>query len=71
MSVPATMIYFTLYDQLKIIYGFKPGEKNVFSPMLAGVSARGKIKKEQHFWSSLNWCEICSNPERWYFSVTS
>lgn len=40
MSVPATMIYFTLYDQLKIIYGFKPGEKNVFSPMLAGVSAR-------------------------------
>lgn len=40
MSVPATIIYFTLYDQLKVIYGFKPGERNIFSPMLSGITAR-------------------------------
>lgn len=40
MSVPATVIYMTLYDRLKLVYGFKPGENNVFSPMFAGVSAR-------------------------------
>ena len=41
MSVPATIIYFTAYDQLKIMYGFKPGEKNIYSPILSGVTARG------------------------------
>ena len=39
--MPATIIYFTAYDQLKIIYGFKPGEKNIYSPILSGVTARG------------------------------
>lgn len=40
MSVPATIIYFTAYDQLKVTYGFKPGEKNIYSPMLSGITAR-------------------------------
>ena len=40
MSVPATIIYFTAYDQLKVIYGFKPGEKNIYTPMMSGVTAR-------------------------------
>ena len=49
MSVPATVIYMTLYDRLKLVYGFKPGENNVFSPMFAGVSARGKILTQCSF----------------------
>ncbi|RMX42325.1 hypothetical protein pdam_00014664 [Pocillopora damicornis] len=40
MAVPNTMIYFTLYDQLKVVYGFKEGEENFWSPMCAGVTAR-------------------------------
>lgn len=43
MSVPATVIYFTAYDQLKLMYGFKPGEKNIYSPMLSGITARGNF----------------------------
>lgn len=40
MSVPATVIYFTMYDQLKVVYGFKQGENNILSPMFSGMSAR-------------------------------
>ncbi|KAK2558656.1 putative mitochondrial glutathione transporter SLC25A40 [Acropora cervicornis] len=40
MAVPNTMIYFTLYDQLKVMYGFVEGEKNIWSPMFAGTTAR-------------------------------
>ncbi|XP_028405392.1 solute carrier family 25 member 40-like [Dendronephthya gigantea] len=40
MSVPATIIYFTAYDQLKVMYGFKQGERNIYSPMLSGITAR-------------------------------
>ena len=36
MAVPNTMIYFTLYDQLKVKYGFVEGQQNVWSPMFAG-----------------------------------
>ena len=43
MAVPNTMIYFTLYDQLKVVYGFKEGEENFWSPMCAGVTARSNI----------------------------
>ena len=42
MAVPNTMIYFTLYDQLKVKYGFVEGQQNVWSPMFAGVTARSK-----------------------------
>ncbi|XP_068670517.1 mitochondrial glutathione transporter SLC25A40-like isoform X2 [Montipora foliosa] len=40
MAVPNTMIYFTLYDQLKVMYGFVEGEENLWSPMFAGTTAR-------------------------------
>ncbi|PFX24846.1 solute carrier family 25 member 40-like [Stylophora pistillata] len=40
MAVPNTMIYFTLYDQLKVLYGFEEGEENFWSPMCSGVTAR-------------------------------
>lgn len=40
MAVPNTMIYFTLYDQLKVMYGFVEGEDNFWSPMCAGTTAR-------------------------------
>ena len=47
MAIPNTMIYFTLYDQLKVMYGFEEGQKNVWSPMFAGITARSKIFSEQ------------------------
>ncbi|XP_046864912.1 solute carrier family 25 member 40-like [Xenia sp. Carnegie-2017] len=40
MAVPATIIYFTCYDHLKIMYGFKAGETNIYSPVLSGMTAR-------------------------------
>lgn len=40
MAVPATVIYYTSYDQLKVMFGFKEGQSNFLSPGLAGVTAR-------------------------------
>lgn len=40
MAVPNTMIYFTLYDQLKVMFGFVEGEENIWSPVFAGTTAR-------------------------------
>lgn len=40
MSVPATVIYYTTYDQLKVKFGFKPDTRNMFPPLLAGGIAR-------------------------------
>ena len=42
MAVPTTVIYYTLYDQLKFVFGFKEGEVNTWSPLLAGISGRSK-----------------------------
>ncbi len=40
MAVPATMIYYSGYDQLKTVFGFKDGQKSFFAPALAGMTAR-------------------------------
>ncbi len=40
MAVPATVIYYTTYDQLKVRLGFRPGEKNYKAPILAGLVSR-------------------------------
>lgn len=40
MAVPATVIYYTGYDQLKVAFGFQPHQKNVVAPMLAGSLSR-------------------------------
>lgn len=40
MAVPATVIYYTSYDQLKIKFGFRQGERGVIAPLLAGSIAR-------------------------------
>ena len=40
MAVPLTVIYYTVYDQLKVKFGFKPMERNVTAPLVAGVIAR-------------------------------
>jgi len=40
MAVPMTVIYYTGYDQLKIAFGFKRGQRNVLAPALAGSIAR-------------------------------
>jgi len=38
--IPQTVIYFTAYDQLKLKFGYVAGEKNILSPLAAGVTAR-------------------------------
>lgn len=40
MAVPATVIYYTGYDQLKMLFGFKEGQRNYIAPALAGSIAR-------------------------------
>ena len=41
--VPQTVIYFTVYDRLKLKFGYIPGEKNVLPSFNAGVTARGTV----------------------------
>ena len=41
MMVPQTVVYFTVYDQLKTRFGLVEGQQNYVAPMLAGMSARG------------------------------
>jgi len=38
--VPQTVVYFTAYDQLKVKFGYNPGEQNIIPPLIAGVCAR-------------------------------
>lgn len=40
MAVPMTVIYYTGYDQLKILFGFREGQRNYIAPALAGSMAR-------------------------------
>lgn len=40
MMVPQTVVYFTVYDQLKTRFGLVEGQQNYVAPMLAGMSAR-------------------------------
>ena len=40
MAVPATVVYYTAYDQLKFMLGFKSEQTNVLAPMLAGSLSR-------------------------------
>lgn len=40
MAVPATVIYYTSYDQLKVKLGFQPDQMNIRAPLLAGAMAR-------------------------------
>ena len=40
MAVPATVIYYTSYDQLKVKLGFKHNQTNVLAPLLAGSVSR-------------------------------
>lgn len=40
MAVPLTVIYYTLYDQLKVRLGFNPNERNFAAPLVSGVVAR-------------------------------
>ncbi len=40
MAVPATVIYYTSYDQLKVKFGFKPEQMNLLAPLFAGSIGR-------------------------------
>jgi len=41
-SVPATVIYFTIYDNMKYAMGYSEADHNTkYIPIFAGTSARG------------------------------
>ena len=40
MAVPLTVVYFTGYEQLKVLFGFRTGKYNYLAPALAGGTAR-------------------------------
>lgn len=40
MAVPMTVIYYTGYDQLKVAFGFREGQRSLFAPAFAGSIAR-------------------------------
>ena len=43
MSVPATVIYFTVYDHLKYALGYRENDPNTrYIPSFAGALSRGK-----------------------------
>lgn len=45
MAVPATVVYFTTYEQVKAFLGYHhdgPSRENWYKPILAGSGARGK-----------------------------
>ena len=45
MSVPATVIYFSLYDHLKYRCGYRENDPSTkYIPALAGAAARGNNK---------------------------
>ena len=46
MAVPATVVYFTSYEQFKIFLGYRHDgsySENWFKPVLAGSGARGRV----------------------------
>lgn len=43
MAVPATVLYFTCYDQLRAVLSVKMGEYAEVAPLFAGALARGKF----------------------------
>lgn len=46
MAVPNTVVYFTSYDQLKLAFGYKNGQKNSkLIPFMCGGIARCKYTK--------------------------
>ena len=38
--VPQTVIYFTVYDQLKVRFGYVDGQTSILAPLAAGVMSR-------------------------------
>lgn len=47
MAVPATVIYFTSYDQLCAVLRMRMGEHSQEAPLLAGAIARGELTAVQ------------------------
>lgn len=43
MAVPATVIYFTSYDQLCAALKVRMGDRSDMAPLLAGAIARGTV----------------------------
>lgn len=45
MAIPATVVYFTCYEQLKVALGYyDESVPNTWKPMLAGAIARGSFE---------------------------
>lgn len=55
MAVPATVLYFTCYDQLRASLSVKMGDYAQMAPLFAGALARGELvtvtlfKRSQNF----------------------
>ena len=48
--MPATVVYFTSYEQFKILLGYQhagPTSQNWYKPVLAGSGARGEYMSAQ------------------------
>lgn len=68
--LPQTVIYYTMYDQLKVRLGFVDGENNVSAPLLSGVISRSfaviavspieMIRTKFQSKSRLGYKEMCS-----------
>lgn len=43
MAVPATVLYFTCYDQLRAVLSVKMGDYAQMAPLFAGALARGEF----------------------------
>lgn len=43
MAVPATVLYFTCYDQLRAVLSVRMGDYAHMAPLLAGAFARGEF----------------------------
>jgi len=50
MSVPATVIYFTVYDHLKYALGYRENDPNTrYIPSFAGALSRGKCDCDEGY----------------------
>lgn len=64
MAVPATVIYFTCYDQLCAALRARMGERAQEAPLLAGAIARGEtLLKEECYFSYLSLMEVLVSAE--------
>lgn len=58
MAVPATVLYFTCYDQLRAVLSVRMGDYAQMAPLFAGALARGKLNTDAFFKRSYNFTRL-------------